>query len=46
MLEVAQDLDAELARYMAKLDDVVSNDLQRYIEAARDLSIGHVVVPQ
>jgi hypothetical protein len=45
MLEVAQDLDAELERYEAELDDVVSNDLQRYIEAARDLSIGHVVVP-
>ena len=32
MLEVAQDLDTELERYEAELDDIVSNDLQRYIE--------------
>ncbi len=46
MLEVARDLDTELARYKAELNAVASNNLQRYIEAAQDLSIGHVVVPE
>ena len=44
MLEVAQDLDGELERYEAELNEVVSNDLRLYIEGAQELSIGHVVV--
>ncbi|MGB5163092.1 MAG: hypothetical protein WBP10_07140 [Thermoanaerobaculia bacterium] len=46
MLEVVQDLNGELARHEGELNEVVSNDLQRYIETARDLLIGHVVVPE
>jgi hypothetical protein len=46
MLEVAQDLDAELAEQKNDLDEIVSSGVQQYAQAAQELAIGHVIVPQ
>ncbi len=45
MLEVAADLDVEWANQKAALDEVLSGDLQRYLQTADELDLRYVVVP-